>query len=80
MINLKYVENAHSVHVAVRALHVMQAGHKLRSYALFKVSLCKEAYIICVKGRNALSLLARFPMGVLLLRIESARYELCGAL
>ncbi len=68
----------HAVNHDVRVLHVLHAGSKLRSYALFKVSLSQEAHPTCVQGRHACKLLARFRIGVQQLRIETGMYELCG--
>ena len=64
----------------VRALHVDQAGHKMRTYALCKPTfkLKFETYLQCVESTYERQLLARFRMGVLPLRIETGRYELCG--
>ena len=62
----------------VRTLHLNQAGHKLRMYSLYKTQLKCEAYLKCVESNYGRKLLARFRMGVLPLRIETGRYELCG--
>ena len=61
---------------AVRQLHV-EAGHKLRTYALFKEKPGLEPYQIVVKDVRQRQLVSMLRMGVLPLRIETGRYEAC---
>ena len=61
---------------AVRQVHT-EAGHKLRTYALFKEKPCLEAYLIHVRDVRKRRLMSMLRMGVLPLRIETGRYEAC---
>ena len=52
----------------------MDQKPKLRFYKHFKITMCKENYIIYNLQRNERSILAQLRMGILPLTIETGRF------
>ena len=70
------IENGYVFDEQPRSVHINN-NNKLRTYSIFKKDVgVMEPYLKLVDHRSKRSVLARFRMGVLPLRIETGRYEL----